>query len=224
LKEATNTSPCTDKTKPGLASSSSSSSLAPSSPHRSLFMSSSSSGVMDSPAAMAAASLLSGSKESMPVVDAAKITVAIRVRPLTEDEERVERVMSQGVVVDGTQIQVNGKDGRPQRTFAFDHCFDSTYAGSKTGSQEHMFETIGRKVLTDAWEGFNTCVFACTYFLFSPLPPSTSPLSSESAKQQSTYSPSLPPSLRWPNRLRQDAHHARWGQARRGRVAPPHWS
>lgn len=157
LKEATNTSPCTDKTKAGLASSSSP--LAPSSPHRSLLMSS----VMDSPAAMAAASVLSGRKESMPLPDAAKITVAIRVRPLTEDEERVERVMSQGVVVDGTQVQVNGKDGRPQRTFAFDHCFDSTYAGSKTGSQEHLFETIGRKVLTDAWEGFNTCVFACTY-------------------------------------------------------------
>lgn len=118
---------------------------------------------MDSPAATAAVSLLSGRKESMPVPDAAKITVAIRVRPLTEEEERMERVMSQGVVVDGTQVQVNGKDGRSQRTFAFDHCFDSTFVGSKTGSQEHLFETIGRKVLTDAWEGFNTCVFACTY-------------------------------------------------------------
>lgn len=115
---------------------------------------------MDSPAATAAVSLLSGRKESMPVPDAAKITVAIRVRPLTEEEERMERVMSQGVVVDGTQVQVNGKDGRSQRTFAFDHCFDSTFVGSKTGSQEHLFETIGRKVLTDAWEGFNTCVFA----------------------------------------------------------------
>lgn len=115
---------------------------------------------MDSPAAKAATNILSGCTESKDLPETAKLTVAVRVRPLTDEEEQDERMMSQGVVVDGTQIQVNGKDGRPQRTFAFDHCFDSTYSSSRTGSQEYMFETVGRKVLKDAWEGYNTCVFA----------------------------------------------------------------
>ncbi len=116
-----------------------------------------------SPASAAAEALLLGGAKGglVPSTEANnKISVAIRVRPFTPEEERGERSVSQGVVVDGTQIQVNGKDGRAQRTYAFDHCFDSTFRGSKTGSQEYLFETVGRKVLTDAWEGFHTSVFA----------------------------------------------------------------
>ena len=93
------------------------------------------------------------------VAEDSKVTVAIRVRPPTAEEAKQERSLTQGIVVNGSQIQVNGKDGSSKNTFTFDQCFDKA---SGTGSQEHIFDSVGRKVLAHAWEGMY-CVCVCLF-------------------------------------------------------------
>lgn len=60
--------------------------------------------------------------------------------------------------------------GRPSsagdegKTFTFDHCLwsvdsnDDTYAG-----QEKLYEVLGDEFLKHSLEGYNCCIFACTY-------------------------------------------------------------
>ncbi|KAE8737577.1 hypothetical protein FOCC_FOCC016961, partial [Frankliniella occidentalis] len=47
------------------------------------------------------------------------------------------------------------------KTFAFDHCFDSLDPASpKFASQEEVFDSLGRDILENAFEGYNACIFA----------------------------------------------------------------
>ncbi|KAF0288712.1 Kinesin-like protein KIF13A [Amphibalanus amphitrite] len=50
---------------------------------------------------------------------------------------------------------------RSQKTFAFDHCFDSSEPGSaRFASQEIVFSSLGKDILDNAFEGYNACIFA----------------------------------------------------------------
>lgn len=47
------------------------------------------------------------------------------------------------------------------KTFAFDHCFDSHDPNSPGfTSQEQVFDSLGRDILENAFEGYNACIFA----------------------------------------------------------------
>lgn len=47
------------------------------------------------------------------------------------------------------------------KTFAFDHCFYSTDINANNfATQENVFDTIGRDILDNAFQGYNACIFA----------------------------------------------------------------
>lgn len=47
------------------------------------------------------------------------------------------------------------------KTFAFDHCFYSTDANaSNYATQEVVFDTVGRDILDNAFQGYNACMLA----------------------------------------------------------------
>lgn len=47
------------------------------------------------------------------------------------------------------------------KTFAFDHCFYSTDKDAPNfASQENVFDSVGRDILVNAFQGYNACIFA----------------------------------------------------------------
>lgn len=47
------------------------------------------------------------------------------------------------------------------KTFAFDHCFYSTDKDAPHfASQEIVFDSLGRDILENAFQGYNACIFA----------------------------------------------------------------
>jgi kinesin family protein 13 len=47
------------------------------------------------------------------------------------------------------------------KSFAFDHCFYSTDTNaSNFATQEIVFDTVGRDILDNAFQGYNACMFA----------------------------------------------------------------
>lgn len=50
---------------------------------------------------------------------------------------------------------------KQQKTFAFDHCFYSVDQDDPNfASQEKVFNSMGRDILENAFEGYNACIFA----------------------------------------------------------------
>lgn len=47
------------------------------------------------------------------------------------------------------------------KTFAFDHCFFSTDPEAPNfASQDIVFDSVGRDILENAFQGYNACIFA----------------------------------------------------------------
>lgn len=47
------------------------------------------------------------------------------------------------------------------KTFAFDHCFFSTDPNAGNfASQDIVFDSVGRDILENAFQGYNACIFA----------------------------------------------------------------
>lgn len=47
------------------------------------------------------------------------------------------------------------------KTFAFDHCFYSTDVNANNyATQEVVFDTVGRDILDNAFQGYNACMLA----------------------------------------------------------------
>lgn len=47
------------------------------------------------------------------------------------------------------------------KTFAFDHCFFSTDPkATHFATQEMVFDSVGRDILDNAFQGYNACIFA----------------------------------------------------------------
>lgn len=47
------------------------------------------------------------------------------------------------------------------KTFAFDHCFFSIDpAAEHFASQQQVFDSVGRDILQNAFQGYNACIFA----------------------------------------------------------------
>ena len=74
--------------------------------------------------------------------------VFIRVRPLNDKE----RNTSQCVEVNGTTIQMRDKE--PDHRFSFDHVFNTDT------TQDQVYQSVGKEVVDEAFQGFNGTVFA----------------------------------------------------------------
>ncbi|KAL5286205.1 KIF13B family protein [Megaselia abdita] len=94
-----------------------------------------------------------------------KIKVAVRVRPFNRREIEldtqsiVEMVEKQTILQNPTALD---KSERKQpKTFAFDHCFYSIDpSATHFASQENVFNSVGRGILENAFQGYNACIFA----------------------------------------------------------------
>ncbi|XP_066259078.1 kinesin-like protein KIF13A isoform X2 [Euwallacea similis] len=94
-----------------------------------------------------------------------KIKVAVRLRPFNRRELElgtqcvVEMDQQQTILHQPTTLD---KVERKQlKTFAFDNCFSSVDPKEKGfASQEVVFDSLGRDILENAFQGYNACIFA----------------------------------------------------------------
>ena len=78
--------------------------------------------------------------------------MAIRVRPLNKREHDLRTVSA--VKVSGSQVVLEKSHKNKSHNFSFDFCFDSSDAETDNfASQELVFNSIGRKILEDAFKG-----------------------------------------------------------------------
>ncbi|XP_050313761.1 kinesin-like protein KIF13A isoform X2 [Anthonomus grandis grandis] len=94
-----------------------------------------------------------------------KIKVAVRLRPFNRRElelgtqsvvemEKEQTVLHQPSTLDKVER-------KPAKTFAFDHCFCSVDPSDENfASQEVVFDSLGRDILENAFQGYNACIFA----------------------------------------------------------------
>ncbi|XP_034249047.1 kinesin-like protein KIF13A isoform X2 [Thrips palmi] len=94
-----------------------------------------------------------------------KIKVAVRVRPFNRRElelgtECVVEMDSQQTILHHPNT-LDKIERKQPKTFAFDSCFDSLDpALPGFASQEEVFDSLGRDILENAFEGYNACIFA----------------------------------------------------------------
>lgn len=96
-----------------------------------------------------------------------KIKVAVRVRPFSRKEIEigtecvVEMEKQQTIIKQPSGLEVSKLERKQAKTFAFDHCFDSIDPnGENFASQEVVFDSLGRDILDNAFQGYNACIFA----------------------------------------------------------------
>ncbi len=94
------------------------------------------------------------------------VTVAVRVRPYTEEEAKTEEGTGCPVHFNGeTSLRVvtpiDRINERSGKTFTFDYVFWSADKNHDTfANQETVFDALGKEVLDNVFEGFNTSIFA----------------------------------------------------------------
>ncbi|XP_055378395.1 kinesin-like protein KIF13A isoform X4 [Condylostylus longicornis] len=94
-----------------------------------------------------------------------KIKVAVRVRPFNRRElelgtQCVVEMESQQTVLHNP-MSLDKMDRKQPKTFAFDHCFYSIDPDASIfASQEVVFNSVGRDILENAFQGYNACIFA----------------------------------------------------------------
>lgn len=92
--------------------------------------------------------------------DASAVSVAIRCRPMSPKEIREGSKSIVSITGQTTNI-VDPAGKLPPLTFTFDHSFWSTRREDPHfATQEVVFEAIGSKLVNNAFEGFNGCLFA----------------------------------------------------------------
>jgi kinesin family protein 13 len=94
-----------------------------------------------------------------------KIKVAVRVRPFNRRElelgtqcvvkmEKQQTILQQPTTLDKMER-------KQPKSFAFDHCFCSVDPLAEGfASQEVVFDSLGRDILDNAFQGYNACIFA----------------------------------------------------------------
>ena len=98
------------------------------------------------------------------------VKVAVRVRPFNAREIEAKAVLDINMI--GQQTVITNDLGE-QKTFSFDHSFWShdCYIEEENGylrpdqsgkyaDQELVFNTLGKQILDNAWQGYNCCLFA----------------------------------------------------------------
>ena len=98
------------------------------------------------------------------------VKVAVRVRPFNTREKDSKSICN--IEMNGNQTIIKDELGQP-RTFTFDHSFwshdcyieqENGYlspdSSGKYADQNFVFETLGKQILDNAWEGYHCCLFA----------------------------------------------------------------
>ena len=98
------------------------------------------------------------------------VKVAVRVRPFNTREK--ENNSTCNIEMNGNQTIIKDELNQP-RTFTFDHSFwshdcyieqENGYlspdSSGKYADQNYVFETLGKQILDNAWEGYHCCLFA----------------------------------------------------------------
>ena len=98
------------------------------------------------------------------------VKVAVRVRPFNTREK--DNKSTCNIEMNGNQTIIKDELGQP-RTFTFDHSFwshdcyieqENGYlspdSSGKYADQNLVFETLGKQILDNAWEGYHCCLFA----------------------------------------------------------------
>ena len=98
------------------------------------------------------------------------VKVAVRVRPFNTREKEAKSICN--IEMNETQTIIKDELGQP-RTFTFDHSFwshdcyieqENGYlspdSSGKYADQNLVFETLGKQILDNAWEGYHCCLFA----------------------------------------------------------------
>ena len=84
------------------------------------------------------------------VSEKASVQVAVRVRPRNAREEGTESIIQ----MKGQTVYIKSPDSNKPSTFTY----DCTY--TETSTQEEIYENVGTYVISNAFKGYNTCVFA----------------------------------------------------------------
>lgn len=87
-----------------------------------------------------------------------KITVAVRVRP--KNAREIELGASDSVEVSDGRITMNRTLENDAKSFNFDIAYSSNSDSVAFGSQERIYNEIGARILEEALEGINQCLFA----------------------------------------------------------------
>ncbi|KAM9706560.1 kinesin-like protein KIF14 isoform 1-T2 [Dama dama] len=92
-------------------------------------------------------------------VETSQVTVAVRVRPFSNREER--EGAPQAVFLDGEEIAVEHPGTRQMYSFAYDLSFWSVdERHPRFASQAAVYQALAAPLLGQAFQGFNTCLFA----------------------------------------------------------------
>jgi hypothetical protein len=78
------------------------------------------------------------------------VNVAVRVRPTNKREEQHETV----VMANRNTITLINLEDRKRKPFDFNYVFDDT------STQKDVYDTIGTQIVSNAYSGYNTCLFA----------------------------------------------------------------
>ncbi|XP_037034787.1 kinesin-like protein KIF13B isoform X4 [Bradysia coprophila] len=95
-----------------------------------------------------------------------KIKVAVRVRPFNRRElelstQCIVEMEGQQTILRNPLSMDKITDRKQPKSFAFDHCFYSIDpAAQHFASQEQVFDSVGRDILQNAFQGYNACIFA----------------------------------------------------------------
>jgi hypothetical protein len=86
------------------------------------------------------------------------VRVAVRVRPFNDREIRLGSKPC--IKMQGEETQITSPDGKVFK-FTYDYSYWShDESASLFASQEIVFNNLGRSVLDNAWQGYNTSLFA----------------------------------------------------------------
>ncbi|CAK8999181.1 unnamed protein product [Durusdinium trenchii] len=89
---------------------------------------------------------------------AENIHVAIRIRPMSENEE-ITSTCAICVPTSQPTVVVQASDGQI-KSFTYDHCFSSLEPSNDTGTQDAVYTEFGADLVKNVLEGYNCCLFA----------------------------------------------------------------
>lgn len=96
------------------------------------------------------------------------IQVAVRIRPLNKKEMSAEPNQCRATEVHGNTVSIYRNADRydgDKKTFTFDHCFGEENASplqekEAKNVQLEIYKVVGEKLVKNAFDGFNCCIFA----------------------------------------------------------------
>ncbi len=94
--------------------------------------------------------------------EVAAVQVAVRVRPFNATDGPKPK---QIITMEGNACKIIDPTSGQQREFLFDHCFNSFWDGTGArpdhfADQETVWKALGVQVVSNAFKGFNSCLFA----------------------------------------------------------------